>query len=98
MIDSRVPFRRERIDTTPYATSGRIATMARISAKRVAMCRILRPTQAISVSAGLPPIVDRPPEPQRAQDVAARLDGNLEPSAHGPRPLTPGQKDCRRIV
>src|SRR5437879_2980534 len=96
MIDSRVPFRRERIDTTPYATSGRIAAIARISANRVAMCRILNPIS--SVSAGLPAIGNRPPEPQRAQDVAARLDRKLESRAHGPRPLAPGQKGCRRIL
>ena len=40
----------------------------------------------------------RPPEPQRAEDVAPGFDRNLEASADRPGPLAPGEENRRRIV
>ena len=41
---------------------------------------------------------DRPPEAQRAQDVASGLGRHLEPRADGAGPLAPGEENRRRVV
>src|SRR5579872_1656127 len=95
MTDCRVPRCSERIDTTPYATSGTTAAMPRSSANRVAMC-LMRMT---SVVAGHLRCRDWFPQPQIAEHVPTRIGRrHVDALADRLRALLPREQDRLRVV
>src|SRR5215831_19009504 len=96
MTDSRVPRWSDQIDTTPYETSGRIATMASSSAKRTAIRRIAKVIDLIS--ARHPLVVTGRPETEGREDVAARLGRDGEAPADCACALAPGDEQRGRVV